>query len=170
MYRSLHHCEHNWDDRLRPFIPFRCCDDFETVLGGNARRCIEVHHGTLLLLRHRECSRAPLTLSLITFALCLQRFSNNFLWGHADEKSLAFTSFLTEVTVAGNLWSSDATGEYVLPLLWIYLSSLAAPGRGHRAPAVTAALAPVVKYVALNSCSDHGIYRQRWNSSHQLMR
>ena len=75
-------------------------------------------------------------LSLSRFALCLQRF----LRGRAGEESLAvrelieyavntFTSFLMEVTVAGNPWSLDATRENDSPRLWIYLSSLDTPGR-----------------------------------------
>ena len=62
------------------------------------------------------------------------------LEGRADEESLrarelveytvnTFTSFLMEVTVDGNPWSSDATGQKASPRLWIYLASLAASGR-----------------------------------------
>ena len=77
-------------------------------------------------------------LSLITFALCLQLLCSCLLCGRADEESLrarklveynTFTPFLMEVTVDGNPWSSDATGQKASPRLWIYLASLDAPGR-----------------------------------------
>jgi NhaP-type Na+/H+ or K+/H+ antiporter len=76
-------------------------------------------------------------LSLVPFALGLRLFSNNFLWGHIDEASLAvwelieymvntFTFVLSGVYMVVNLWSSDIDGNDVLDLLYVYLISLAA--------------------------------------------